>query len=194
MRDLANEEGAARRLSQALGVSEPAPPPGGSHCVRAGPAPVGQGEGLGGDDGTPVLLWLGSPAATCCNTRTPVFMGRQARPPPPQTPSGRHRGWLWSASKTSRWAGGPAGSQRRGVGRHRRKGRPAEGRARTPGRAEDPLRAHQRREERGPRPHSCPPFSLPLRSAETRRGAHGPPSLRQAPSRLTPLSLSLIHI
>lgn len=85
-------------------------------------------------------------------------------PSTPRRPRGRHRGWLWSASKTSRWAGGPAGSQHRGRGGggcHCGKGARPRGEQ---GR-QTPSPTIKRMEERGPRRHSSLLLALPPCSA-----------------------------
>lgn len=107
---------------------------------------------------------------SCCDLleyqNPSVYGTASTAPSTPRRPRGRHRGWLWSASKTGRWAGGPAGRQPRGSP-------PPPKRAPYPGASLDD-RAGKRppthtptkgREERGPRPPNCPLLSLPLRSA-----------------------------
>lgn len=88
-------------------------------------------------------------------------------PSTPRRPRGRgwgHRGWLWSASKTSRWAGGPAGSQHRGWGTRggaTAERAPYQGASRGDRAGErSPPCPLKRMEERGPRPHSSPLLSF----------------------------------
>lgn len=95
------------------------------------------GEGRGGrtDGSARVLLRL-------AGIPEPQRLRAGQHGPSPCAPSGRPLGGLWSASKTSRWAGGPAGGQHPGKGaRHRRKG-PDKGRTGATRQAWDPLPAH----------------------------------------------------
>lgn len=158
----------------------PPPAPEGSHPVQgrdcAGKAGAkgwagGRPPGPRGPRGSGVLLRLAG------NTRTPVFMGRQARPPLPRDALGAAQRLALVSIKDKqmgrRTSGGPALGEG-GCGRARglAGGRPPPEKGTLPrgelGRQswrETPSPPTKRREERGPRPHSCPLRSLPPRSA-----------------------------
>lgn len=105
---------------------------------------------------------------SCCDLleyqNPSVYRTASTAPSTPGRPRGRHRGWLWSASKTSRWAGGPAGSQPRGWG------------WRVPPPKRTPYRAASLDDRAGERP---PPRPL----KERKKGARAAPQL---PSPLSP--------
>lgn len=123
-----------RSLSLGLGISELTPslgslpgPRKGSHPVGAGTARVGQGERLGVGTGLPSRRSSGVLLRLAGNTRTPVFMGRQVRPPPPRDAlgggpaagSGQHQRQAdgQADQRVASTGRGGAGSERVGGGR-----------------------------------------------------------------------------